>query len=244
MNRPRITTRTAFGVVAGVAAMGALAQLALASTERASSVRAAGGRSSTFAGLDLNGYIGVPGAVSAVIVVPKLDCAGTPSGGSAIDVGVGIQSVSSYARLELACTSQGAASYYPSLVVNGAGKRFPDNAAQAGDTVELAVSQSVSKVTVSVIDLTRRLIATSNGNGSGTSAGIAAGAFPAVSGSTSAMPDFGTLNFSSALINGFPFGFAGKGLQVDDLAATGPLQIKTIYSNRNKEAFAVVFKHS
>jgi len=67
-----------------------------------------------------------------------------------------------------------------------------------------------------------------------------------VSGATSGVPNFGTLVFSSALINGYPFGSAETGLQADDLYAssTGPLQIKTTYSAGNKEAFATVFEHS
>ncbi len=77
--------------------------------------------------------------------------------------------------------------------------------------------------------MTHKFIATSNGAGSGTSEGIMAGDFPAVSGSPSGVPNFGTLVFSSALINGYPFGSAEPGLQADDLSAssTGPVQIKT-----------------
>ena len=116
-----------------------------------------------------------------------------------------------------------------------------------GDTIEFAVSQSDSQVTDSVIDMTHKFIVTRNGTGSGTGEGITAGDFPVVSGSTTfGVPNFGTLAFSSALINGYPFGSAGTGLQADDLYAssTGPLQIKTAYSASNEEAFATVFKHS
>ena len=199
------------------------------------------------AGYNFANYIGVPGAVSAIIVVPKLNCKGTPAAGRSIYVGVGIQSVNSYARLYLACTPQGVARYYPSLVVNGTIKNIASDAAHAGDTIEFAVSQSDSQVTDSVIDMTHKFIVTRNGTGSGTGEGIMAGDFPVVSGSTtSGVPNFGTLAFSSALINGYPFGSARTGLQADDLYAssTGPLQIKTTYSASNKEAFATVFKHS
>ena len=64
----------------------ALTQPAFASTTRAASrsaERAANTRSTTLAGYDYNYYIGVPGAISAVIVVPKLSCTGTPPAGSA-----------------------------------------------------------------------------------------------------------------------------------------------------------------
>ena len=123
--------------------------------------------------------------MSAIIVVPKLNCNGTPRPpGSAIDAGVGIQSVNSYARLSLACTPHGVARYSPSLVVNGTAKNIASDRAQPGDTVEFAVSQSDAIVTVSVIDLTHKFIATSNGTGSGTGEGILAGDFPAVSGAT------------------------------------------------------------
>ena len=83
--------------------------------------------------------------------------------------------------------------------------------------------------------------------GSGTGEGITAGDFPVVSGSTTfGVPNFGTLAFSSALINGYPFGSARTGLQADNLYAssTGPLQIKTTRSANNKEAFATLFRHS
>ena len=109
------------------------------------------------------------------------------------------------------------------------------------------MSQSDSQVTDSVIDVTHKFTVTSNGTGSGTGQGITAGDYPAVSGATtSAVPNFGTLAFSSALINGYPFGFAGTGLQAVDLAtsSTGPFQIATTYSAGNKEAFATVFRHS
>jgi hypothetical protein len=114
------------------------------------------------------------------------------------------------------------------------------------DSVEFAVSQSVSQVTDSVIDLTHKFIATGHGAGSGTSEGVVAGDFPGVSGATPAVPKFGSVVFSSALINGYPFGSTSPGLQTDNLdtSSTGPLQIKTIYSTSNKEAFSTVFEHS
>ena len=204
-------------------------------------------KSTVLAGYNFANYIGVPGAVSATLVVPKLNCKATPPAGRSIYVGVGIQSVNSYARLYLACTPKGVARYYPSLVVNGTIMNIASDAAHVGDTIEFAVSQSDSQVTESVIDVTHNFIVTRNGTGSGTGEGITAGDFPVVSGSTTfGVPNFGTLAFSSALINGYPFGSAGTGLQADNLYAssTGQLQIKTTYSASNKEAFATVFRHS
>ncbi len=215
------------------------AQPALAATAPA--------KSTVLAGYNFANYIAVPGAVSAIVVVPKLNCKGTPPAGTAIYAGVGIQSVNSYARLYLGCTPQGVARYYPSLSVNGTIRNFASDAAHPGDAVEFAVSQSDSKVTDSVIDLTHEFVATSNGGGSGTSEGITAGDFPVISdGTTSAVPNFGTMAFSNALINGYPFGSSGTGLHADDLDAssTGALEIRTTYSGANKEAFATVFEHS
>jgi hypothetical protein len=215
---------------------------AFAATGKAATVR-----STTLAGYNFANYIAVPGAVSAIIIVPKLNCKATPPAGSSMYVGVGIQSVNSYARLYLACTPQGAASYYPSLVVNGSIKNVAGDVAQAGDKVEFAVSQSASQVTDSVIDVTHTFIATGTGSGSGTGAGITVGDYPVASGATtSGVPNFGTLEFIAALINGYPFGAASPGLQVDSLYAssTGPLEIQTTYSAINKETFKTVFKHS
>jgi hypothetical protein len=233
--------RRALGFAAGLTATLGLAQPAFAATAPITNTQ-----STVFAGYNFAGYIGVPGAVSATIVVPKLNCKATPPGGSSIYVGVGIQSVNSYARLYLACTPQGVARYYPSLVVNGSTKNIPSDVARAGNTIQFAVSQSDSQVTDSVIDVTHKFIATSNGAGSGTGEGITAGDFPVSGATASRVPNFGTLAFSSALINGYPFGSAGTGLQADDLYAssTGPLRIKTNYSASNKEAFATVFEHS
>ncbi len=234
------TMRRALGLVAALTATLGLAQPALAATAPVTSTK-----TTVFAGYNFPNYIAVPGAVSALIVVPKLNCKATPPAGRSFYAGVGIQSVNSYARMYLACTSRGAR-YFPSLVVNGRTKNIASDVAHPGDTIEFAVSQSVSQVTDSVIDMTHRFIATSNGSGGGTSEGITAGDFPVVSGATSGVPNFGTLDFSSALINGYPFGSAETGLQADDLYATstGLLQIKTIYSASNKEAFATVFEHS
>ena len=234
--------RRTLGFAAVLTAILGLAQPALAATAPLISTK-----STVLAGYNFAGYIGVPGAVSATIVVPKLNCKATPRAGSSIYVGVGIQSVNSYARLYLACTPRGVARYYPSLVVNGAIENIAGDAAHAGDTIGFAVSQSDSQVTDSVIDMTHKFVVTRNGTGSGTGEGITAGDFPVVSGSaTSGVPNFGTIAFASALINGYPFGSAGTGLQADDLYAssTSPLQIKTTYSASNEEAFATVFKHS
>ncbi|HLJ66930.1 MAG TPA: hypothetical protein VKX16_06185 [Chloroflexota bacterium] len=209
--------------------------------------KATAARSSTMAGYNFANYIAVPGAVSAIIAVPRLNCNGTPSAGSAMYAGVGIQSVNSYARLYLACTPQGVATYYPSFVVNGSTRNFASDVAQAGDRIQLSVSQSDAQVTDSVIDMTHPFIATSNGSGGGTGAGITVGDFPVVSGATrSAVPNFGTLAFTAALINGYPFGSANPGLHGHNLYAisTGVLNIQTTRSATNKEAFTTVFKHS
>jgi len=203
-------------------------------------------QSTTFAGYNFAGYIAVPGTVTAVAVVPRLNCKATPAAGSSIYVGVGIESVNSQARLYLACTPKHAARYYPSLLVGGTSRNFVRDLAQPGDRVEFEVSQSVSIVTCSVIDLTRKFVVTANGGGGGTSEGILAGDFPGVPGATSPVPDFGTVAFSSALINGYPFGAAAPNLQTDNLqlSSPGPVQIKTVYSTSNKEIFSTVFKHS
>lgn len=223
-----------------------LITLALAQPGLAAAAPPVSTRSTVLGGYNFANYIGVPGAVSAVVVVPRLDCKATPGAGRSVYAGVGIQSVNSYARLYLACTPPGQARYYPSLLVNGTVENFPGNAARAGDTIEFAVSQSDSQVTVSVIDTTHKFDVTRNGSGSGTGEGITAGDYPVLSGSAaSAVPNFGTITFSSAQINGYPFGSA-TGLQIDDLygGSSGELQIKTTYSAGNKESFATVFKHS
>ena len=95
--------------------------------------------------------------------------------------------------------------------------------------------------------MTHQFVATANGTGGGTSEGVVAGDFPAVSGSTSLhVPNFGNLVFSDALINGYSFGSAETGLQADNLHASsgGVLQVKTTYSPSTREAFTTAFVHS
>jgi Peptidase A4 family len=232
--------RTVVGLTAGLTAALGFAPPALAVTAPVTSAQ-----SNVFAGYNFANYIAVPGAVSAVVAVPNLKCKTASAPGSSMYVGVGIQSVNSYARLYLACTAKRVAQYYPSLDVNGTIKNVPGHMARAGDKVEFAVSQSDSQVTITVIDLTHRFSVTTNGSGSGTSEGVLAGDFP-VSGTTAPVPNFGKLTFSNALINGYPFGLAGSGLQTDNLAvnSSGPVQIKTVYSPATKEAFTTMFEHS
>jgi hypothetical protein len=233
--------RKTFGFALALTATLGLVQTALAATTPVTRTQ-----STVFAGYNFANYIAVPGAVSANVLVPKLNCQTAPSEGSSIYVGVGIGSVNTYARLYLACTPQHVARYYASFVINGSIRNVPSDVAHPGDTIKFTVSQSVSKVTASVVDTTHKFVAISNGAGSGTSEGVVAGVFPAASGSTASLPNFGTLVFSVALINGYPFGSAETGLQADNLypSSTGPLQVKTIYSTSNKEEFVTVFEHS
>jgi hypothetical protein len=230
----------------GAAAAGLIAALPLAQPAVAVTTPITRTQSTVMAGYDFANYIAVPGAVSAIFIVPRLSCKTSPVG-SALYVGVGIQSVSSSSRLYMVCGPRGVAHYYPSILLNGTARNIPSHLAQPGDRVEVALSQSDAIVTCSVIDLTHKFTTTINGSGSGTSEGVLAGDFPAVTGSTaSPVPNFGSIAFSSALINGYPFGAAATGLQVDNLgvASTGPVQIATTYSATNKETFVTTFKHS
>lgn len=236
--------RRALGFATGLMALVGLAQPGLASAQRAASTN-----STTLAGYAYNGYIAVPDAVSAIVVVPKLKCQGTPSAGRWADAAVGIQSVNSYAGLLLVCTHGGTARYYPSLDVNGTVKNYPGDLAHAGDKVELAVSQSASQVTDSVTDQTHKFNASSNGGGSGTGSGPTIETAPVtgpVCPSGCELPNFGTLHFSNALVNGLPFGSVGQGLQGYNLYASSSntLRIRATAFASNKEAFTTVFKHS
>ncbi len=89
---PRKSWSEALGFAAGLTATLGLAQPALAATTPITHTQ-----STVFAGYNFAGYIGVPGAVSAITVVPKLNCRATLPSGSSIYVGAGIQSVNSYA---------------------------------------------------------------------------------------------------------------------------------------------------
>ena len=93
--------RRAAALAGALTATLGLAPLGLAGTERA-----ANAQSNVVAGYNFGFYIGVPGAVSASIVVPKLNCgttrsSTTPSTGSAIDPGVGVPGIELKRRVEV-----------------------------------------------------------------------------------------------------------------------------------------------
>ena len=69
--------RRALGFAAGLTAILGLAQPVLAATTPVTSTK-----STVLAGYNFADYIGVPGAVSATLVVPKLNCKATPPAGT------------------------------------------------------------------------------------------------------------------------------------------------------------------
>ena len=113
------------GFAAGPAASFRLARPGFAATARPTTTK-----STALAGYNIAYYIGVPGAVSAIVVVPKLNCTARSAAGSAMYAGVGIQSVNAYARLYLACAPHGVVRAYPSLVVNGSTKTIASDVAR------------------------------------------------------------------------------------------------------------------
>lgn len=192
---------------------------------------------------------------STTFVVPKVKCGSgkrTKRPTRAVNASVGVYNASdgfSAADVFVGCFGSKAA-YFPSLEVNTSstklhGKNYTKDHIRPGDKVKLAVSQSKSKVTVSVVDMTQKKIhVTLHG------AGSASGSDPWVGtvGDNShdkllGVPNFGTMHFSKALLGGTPWGSAFP-VRYDRYSKKGKLQIATTAFAKNHEAFATVFKHS
>ncbi|HZU60170.1 MAG TPA: G1 family glutamic endopeptidase [Solirubrobacteraceae bacterium] len=201
-----------------------------------------------FAGYQFNNYVAVPATVSALIVVPKLKCTSGPE--RDIWPGVGIQSVSSFAGLDIFCKN-GKAHYFAYIEVQSKAKVFAADAAKPGDKVTFKVYESTAHVIGSAVDQTHAFTATKTGAGSGTGNGVQVGDRPVYLGAGKlGVPNFGSITFTKALANGAtstpgPFGsLSPTAYNMFTTSSSSPLQVQTNPFTSNKESFKTVFKHS
>lgn len=202
-------------------------------------------KSSTFAGYSLQGGGEATFTVTASITVPTLTCSTGPEQAIAPSVGVYTSSGSFSAASVFVGCYHGKAYYFPSLVVGGVNHNYAKLHAAAGDKVVLHVSQGASGTVVSVADKSRtgvhkRLHGAGSQTGSAPWVGDSGWDNPALL----AVPSFGTVHFSGAMLDGQPFGSAGEALARWDRASGKTTQITTSAFASNHESFTTVFKHS
>lgn len=201
-------------------------------------------KSSSFAGYSLQGGGEATFTVTASIVVPRLTCSAGPEQAIAPSVGVYTSSGSFSAASVFVGCYQGKALYFPSLVLDGVNHNYTKLRAEAGDKVAVHVSQGASGTVVSVDDESRTGVKkTLHG------AGSQAGSAPWVGDSgwdnpgLLAVPSFGTVHVSGAMLDGQPFGSAGQALARWNRVNGTATQITTSAFASNHKSFTTDFKH-
>lgn len=186
--------------------------------------------------------------VSAHIVVPTVRCAKATR--RAIDASVGVRGQkrrSSSAGVFVGC-HKGKPHYFIVLVVNGANHEYRRLVPEPGDRVALHVFQSPTSIVVSAIDKSRQGVRQTL-HGAGTKGGngpwVGDTAWDKPIPNELGVPNFGTLQFSNAKLNGKPFGAAGGSALVrwNRVKGTTTTQIKTSKLIGEK-SFTTTFKHS
>lgn len=239
-----------FALAAGVAASVAVAlgfPVSAAARGGAPAAPATVTKSTGFAGYEYANYVAIPESVSATMVVPKLKCKTGEE--QAVYAEVGVEGNTNAAGVVTGCNGK-QAYYWPSLTLNNAVKNYSSDKAYPGDKVKLSITQSDSATDVSANDLTHKFDVKRTAAGNATGDDLLVGEDAWDDPTQLGVPDFGTLSFSNALLNGSPFGSFGSAsslVQYDrytSTAASGKLEIATSPFASNKESFKTTFKRS
>ena len=155
----------------------------------------------TFAGYQTNVPAGSATVVTSSFTLPVLSCT-TVNLGIAADAGVVANNTGSIAGVFIGCLN-GAATYYPWLLVNGTETDYPSSPFAAGNVINLTANVSTTGTTVQVTDVTTGV--TEQLTGAGFSTGAAYVGFDGwgnSSGQLMHVPSFGKLQFKSCLVDG------------------------------------------
>lgn len=141
---------------------------------------------------------------------------------------------------------QGRAQYFPEIVVNGQSTNYLNTQALPGDKVVLSVSEDATSTSESVVDQTHAFTVTGSGSGSSILT------FPAVmdedwgrAGRIQPVPNFGSLRFYHATINGQPlssFGSLARYNMWTHGSSGGVMQIRAGALASTGMAFGTYFK--
>ncbi len=230
-------TRGRLALVTGVAAMVLIALPAVAAAAVKTSMQFAG-----FAWPPKD--FGTSLAVKSTIVVPQLKC-GSAFQGVTAEVGLagdfGNKPEPTLAQVLLGCY-KGQAYYFPEINLNSVtSHQYQAVKFHPGDTVVLTVSENTKSAVVSVKDVTRKNGKTLTGGGASQvgfpqvgngSQNISSGPLP--------VPNFGTVHFSGATVNGQSLASFTRYNRVNG----GTLQIQTSPLGNDQKSFSTVYQHS
>lgn len=207
-------------------------------------------KSKGFAGYRVNAKVAPQNGevdVTATIVVPKLKCtkahrAMVASAGLVEDS----KTNASLGGLSIGC-AHGKAHYFPLLVVNDHLQNFPKTSAHPGDMVTLEASVDSTETTVEVFDHTHMFDKSKTGATYSSFVGYPwiGDLTKGTKSRTLGVPKFGKMRFSTATIDGNPFGLTAPQVRFNLYnSSKAKLKIKTGGYAAGKQAFSTIFKHS
>jgi len=156
-----------------------------------------------FAGYQASVPAGSATVLTSSFTVPALSCT-TVDQAMAPSTGVPVNNYSTFsAAFVLTACLNGAAVYYPQLIVNGTVTDYASTTFSAGDVIDLTTKVSTNRTRVQVTDVTTGVTQKIIGPGASASAAFVGDeAWGNSSGQLEHVPDFGKLTFKNCLVDG------------------------------------------
>jgi hypothetical protein len=208
------------------------------------SVKATNNR--VFAGYESGVAKGSATVVLASFAVPTLAACTSTDRAITPSAGVEVNNFKSFsAAFVFVGCSNGAASYFPGLIVNGKETNFTSTLFAAGDVIDLITKVSTNRTRVQVTDVTTNVTQKIT-NGAGASAQvpfIGDDGWGSSTGALEHVPDFGKLKFRDVTVDGKTL--ASQHPQAfQRVNSTGTVQIAIGSISSTGIAFATRFEHS
>jgi hypothetical protein len=136
----------------------------------------------------------------------------------------------------------GAAQYFPALVVNGTETNYTSTALSAGDAIKLYASVSATAVKVKVTDVTKGITEKLIGSGASADAAYVGDSDWVSGGTLLGVPNFGKLRFTGCKVDGMTLA-SWSPTQYRRVSGS-TVQIATGALSSTGTAFTTSFKHS
>jgi len=155
-----------------------------------------------FAGYQASVPAGSATVLTSSFTVPALSCT-TVDQAMAPSTGVPVNNYSTFsAAFVLTACLNGAAVYYPQLIVNGTVTDYASTTFSAGDVIDLTTKVSTNRTRVQVTDVTTGVTQKIIGPGASASAAFVFDEPEFNSGTLMHVPSFGKLTFKNSLLDG------------------------------------------
>lgn len=199
--------------------------------------------SNVFAGFDVKPISGAITSAAGTFSVPSITCTSANTGLSLNVVILNTALNLSGGTLEIVCKS-GAMQSAMGAFVNGAiSPKFPMPVVP-GHLMRMRVTESVTKTTVVITDLSTKVSKTVNGGGGTmTDCQIGDSAFADSHGNPLAVPAFGKIPFTAVAVNGLLLNSASLSASAVNMVKAKTLRIATTALTAGNQ-FSLVFKHS